>query len=64
MHVKNLNLAYDWLFVKTCQIDLKNIQGLKSLLHLSGYNPRANGAERRARVQISPGYLPPGKGKH
>ena len=28
------------------------------------YFPRANGAERRARVLIPPGYLPPGKRKH
>ena len=27
-------------------------------------NPRADGAKRRARVQIPPGYLHPGKRKH
>jgi hypothetical protein len=27
-------------------------------------NPRADGAKRRARVLISPGYLHPGKRKH
>jgi hypothetical protein len=26
--------------------------------------PRADGAKRRARVLIPPGYLHPGKGKH
>ena len=28
------------------------------------YDPRANGAKRRARVLIPHGYLHPGKGKH
>jgi hypothetical protein len=28
------------------------------------FNPRADGAKRRARVLIPPGYLHPGKGKH
>ena len=34
--------------------DVKNLIG----------NPRADGAKRRARVLIPPGYLHPGKGKH
>jgi hypothetical protein len=28
------------------------------------FNPQADGAKRRARVQIPPGYLHPGKRKH
>jgi hypothetical protein len=30
----------------------------------NNYHPRADGAKRRARVLIPPGYLHPGKGKH
>jgi hypothetical protein len=35
-----------------------------SALLMPEYNPRADGAKRRARVLIPPGYLHPGKRKH
>ena len=37
--------------------------GLQTLGNLI-YYPRADGAKRRARVLIPPGYLHPGKRKH
>jgi hypothetical protein len=36
----------------------------EELLHACISSPRADGAKRRARVLIPPGYLHPGKRKH
>jgi hypothetical protein len=44
-----------------------NILNTNDLCHLllhAKYHPRADGAKRRARVLIPPGYLHPGKRKH
>jgi hypothetical protein len=41
---------------------LRNKQKFKSLRNK--YDHRADGAKRRARVVIPPGYLHPGKRKH
>jgi hypothetical protein len=45
---------------------LKQFQmiGVEYRDNIGVYNPRADGAKRRARVLIPPGYLHPGKRKH
>jgi hypothetical protein len=39
-------------------------QETSHVVQILKFNPRADGAKRRARVLIPPGYLHPGKGKH
>ena len=53
-------LSYAVWSVQVCDISDQNL--VPSILLLS--NPRADGAKRRARVLILPGYLHPGKRKH
>ena len=45
-------------------INLRCVSTNKTIIYVIYVNPRADGAKRRARVLIPPGYLHPGKRKH
>jgi hypothetical protein len=58
-HIRQACVAYDARFLIHACVCWRSL-----FTPLAAHCPRADGAKRRARVLIPPGYLHPGKRKH